>query len=57
MGKSATKAKNKYNDLNYDRIYISVPKGDKEKYKQLAESKGLNLTQLIVNLLEKERQG
>lgn len=52
MGKSATKAKNKYNDANYDRIYISVPKGDKEKYKKLAESKGLSLTQLIISLLE-----
>lgn len=54
MGKSSTKAKNKYNEANYDRIHISVPKGDKEKYKALASSRGLSLTQLIVNLLEKE---
>lgn len=52
MGKSSTKAKNKYNDANYDRIYISVPKGDKEKYRAMASSRGLSLTQLIINLLE-----
>jgi len=57
MGKSSTKAKNKYNETNYDRIHISVPKGDKEKYKALASSRGLSLTQLIVNLLEEAKDG
>ena len=52
MGKSSTKAKNKYNEANYDRIYLSVPKGNKEKYIAKAEAQGLNLTQLIVKLLE-----
>lgn len=52
MGKAATKAKNKYNEANYERIYISVPKGNKELYKAKAEAQGLNLTQLIVKLLE-----
>ena len=27
MGTSATKAKNKYNESNYDRINLIVPKG------------------------------
>lgn len=42
---------------NKTTIKITITPDQKEKYKQLAESKGLNLTQLIVNLLEKERQG
>ena len=32
MGTAATKAKNKYNAENYERISLSVPKGTKEKY-------------------------
>ena len=35
-------------------IKITVTPDQKEKYKELAESKGLNLTKLIINLLEKE---
>lgn len=31
MGKSATKAKNKYNNNNYDRIPLIVPKGRKDQ--------------------------
>ena len=33
-------------------IKITVTPEQKEKYKKLAESKGLNLTQLIIKLLE-----
>lgn len=33
-------------------IKITVTPDQKEKYKKLAESKGLNLTQLIIKLLE-----
>lgn len=39
---------------NLDEIKIRVPKGNKDKYKALAEKKGLSLTQLIVSLLEEE---
>lgn len=38
----------------YDEIKVRVPKGDKEKYKELASSKGMSLNQLIISLLDKE---
>lgn len=38
----------------YDSILVRVPKGDKEKYQSLAESKGISLNRLIVDFLEKE---
>ena len=44
----------KYNNKNYDNIHLRVAKGDKEKYKALAESKGKSLNQLIVELLQNE---
>ena len=37
-------------------IKISMLPEQEERYKNLAESKGLNLTQLILHLLEKEEQ-
>ena len=36
------------------KIQILVTPEQREKYKALASSRGLNLTQLIINLLEKE---
>ena len=53
MGKSATKAKNKYNDANYDRISLVVPKGKKEEYKEIAESAGKSLNQFVIDCIEK----
>lgn len=37
MGKAATKAKNKYNAANYDRISLNVIKGSKGIIKQHAD--------------------
>jgi predicted HicB family RNase H-like nuclease len=37
-----------------DRITVGVPKGDKDKYKVHAESRGMSLNALIVELLEKD---
>ena len=51
MGKSTTKAKNKYNDKNYDRIPLVVPKGTKEKIKTYAESKGFKSLNAYINYL------
>ena len=41
---------------NYDQFSLRVPKGDREKYKKLAEEQGQSLNQLIVELLDEEVQ-
>lgn len=38
MGKASTKAKNKYNATNYERISLNVPKGQKEIIKNHASN-------------------
>ena len=52
MGSSATRAKNKYNAENYERISLSVSKGKKDEYKLAAESSGKSLNQFIVDCIE-----
>ena len=52
MGKASTKAKNKYNDANYDRISLSVPAGKKEEYRKRAEAEGKSLNQYIMDCIE-----
>ena len=47
MGKSSTKAKNKYNAKAYDRISVSVKKGIKDEWKSSAEKQGLSLNAFI----------
>ena len=54
MGTSATKAKLKYNTKAYDQLKIQVKKGKREEYKAYAESKGISLTNLIIQLIENE---
>lgn len=47
MGKSSTKAKNKYNAKSYDRISVTVKKGVKDDWKSKAEKQGLSLNAFI----------
>ncbi len=46
------KATQKYIKNNYDRIMITVPKGERDKYKAYAKSKGISLNALFINLIE-----
>lgn len=45
----------KYLKEKTDDIRIRAPKGKKEEYKNLAESQGKSLNQLILELLEREK--
>lgn len=52
VSEAQKKAIKKYHS-GFDEMKIRVPKGDREKYKALAERKGTSLAQLIISLLEK----
>ena len=45
-----------YIHQHYDQFSLRVPKGDRERYKALAEEKGKSLNQLIIELLDREYQ-
>ena len=42
----------KYMKTNYEDIKIRVKKGERERYKNIAESKGLSLNQYVIGLIE-----
>lgn len=48
------KATQKYQKENLEQVRFWVTKGKKEEYKKFAESRGLSLTALIVQLIERE---
>ena len=53
--KAQTRASNKYNAANYDRLAVQVPKGKREELKQMAKEKGYaGLNTYICHLLEKD---
>lgn len=54
MGKTSAAVKNKWNDKAYDRINLTVPKGDKDKIKAYAESKGKSVNGYIYDLIQKD---
>lgn len=51
MGKTSSESKNKYNKKAYDRINVMLPKGKKEVFVKIAQSKGLSLNGYINMLL------
>jgi predicted HicB family RNase H-like nuclease len=53
-GSAATRAKNKYNAANYDRLYPYVPKGRKAIYEAAAEAAGLSLNDFIAKALDEK---
>lgn len=54
MGRTSTEVKNRYNAKAYDRIELKVYKGDKDKYKEAASSKGMSLNEFIRYCVDKE---
>lgn len=54
MGKTSWQVKQKYNDKAYDRLYISVPKGQKDIIKEQAAKRGKDSINSYINDLIKE---
>lgn len=52
MGSKATEAKNRWNRKNYDQFLLTMQKGDKERYRDLAESEGMSLNAYIIRAIE-----
>lgn len=52
MGKTSAAAKNRYNDKAYDRINLTVPKGQKEVIKAHAESMGESVNGFIQRAID-----
>ena len=56
-GTSATRAKNKYQAANYDRINLVVPKGQKEIIRAAAESAGsASLNEFVLKAIEEKME-
>ena len=56
MAKAQTKASNKYNAKAYDRIALQVKKGERDKIKAYAESRGMSLNGYINKLITEDMQ-
>lgn len=59
MGKASTKAQNKYIAKAYDRVNLTMPKGQKDKIKAHAEDHGESLNGFINRAISEamERDG
>ena len=54
-GSAATRAKNKYNDANYDRLYPYVKKGKKAEYEKAAAAADYDsLNEFIIDAIEEK---
>ena len=61
MGTARTRANNKWNAKAYDRINLTVPKGEKDTIKEHAETKGESvnafITRAINETMKREKEG
>lgn len=46
------RAKIKYRKKTYDRVEVTIPKGLRERWKAVADAKGISLTSLVVQAME-----
>ncbi len=51
MPTARTRANRKYNEKAYDRLTVSVPKGDREKIRAAAQEAGMSLNGFIVEAI------
>lgn len=56
QSKAHIKATNKYIAKAYDRVNLTLPKGEKEVIKAYAESQGLSLNAYINKLIQEDMQ-
>ncbi len=49
---SQKRASRKYNEKNYDRLYITIAKGKKELIKKQAEKQSMSINEFVVKLIE-----
>lgn len=61
MSKTSAKVKNRYNDKAYDRINLTVPKGQKDTIKTHAEAQGESVNgfiqRAINTTMENDKEG
>ena len=61
MGKTSAAVKNRYNEKTYDRINLTVPKGDKERIEAHAsgreESVNAFIRRAITETIERDENG
>lgn len=54
ISKAQQKANRKWNENNLDRLYVTVPKGQKDIIKSIAESKGESVNSYINKAIQKQ---
>ena len=54
--KTSAAVKNRYNEKAYDRINLTVPKGDKERIKAAADKRGESVNAFIQRAIKAEME-
>ena len=55
--KAAQAAVTRYKQKNYDRVFVLLPKGERDRLKAYAKSQGQSVNALILDLLNREMLG
>ena len=53
MGSTSARVKNNWNEKNYERIYVSIPKGYGDKFKEYCKDKGVSVNSAIYEEIDR----
>ena len=56
-GATSSKSKNNWNEKNYERIYVSVPKGYGKKFKDYCKNRGISVNSTIFDEIYRRMDG
>ena len=54
--RTSAAVKNKWNDKNYDRVYVTIPKGYGDKFKEYCREKGISVNSAIFDEIKRRME-
>ena len=54
--RTSTKVKNRWNEKNYDRVYVSIPKGYGQKFKEWCAERGTSVNSAVFDEVKRRME-
>ncbi len=54
MGKTSAEVRNRWNDAHDDKVFVSIPKGYREKLRELAEANKTTVNSMVTTKIREE---
>ena len=56
MSNTSASVKNKWNEKNYERVFVTIPKGFGEKFKEQCREKGVSVNSAVFDEVKRRME-